>query len=79
LKRYISFIREHFPAIRLELGPGTGRPVSFVGELVLSHGSVGRHGFRPLDAGDNEVHFIPMQRAASESNHASLTGVRGTS
>jgi hypothetical protein len=76
LNCYTHLVREHFPAIKGELSPGTDGNVGFVGELILPSRSVGLHGFRPFDKGEEEVHFIPMQRAGSESNLAGLTGVR---
>lgn len=76
LNCYTSLVQKHFPAIKDELSPGTDGDVGFVGELILPHRSVGLHGFRPIDKGEDEVHFIPMQRAGSKSNLAGLTGVR---
>ncbi len=77
LRLYISLIQQHFPALRSKFGPRTDKPVGFVGELILPLRSVGLHGFRPLDAGDEEVHFVPLQQPGRESNLASLAGVRG--
>jgi hypothetical protein len=68
LKCYASLVQTHFPAIKSELSPGTDDGVGFVGELILPRRSVGLHGFRPLDKGDDDVHFLPMQRAGNESN-----------
>jgi Type I restriction enzyme R protein N terminus (HSDR_N) len=76
LKCYTSLVQTHFPAIKSELSPGTDDGVGFVGELILPRRSVGLHGFRPLDKGDDDVHFLPMQRAGNESNLAGLTGVK---
>jgi hypothetical protein len=76
LNCYTSLVQEHFPAIKGTLSPGTADGVGFVGELILPRRSVGLHGFRPIGKGEDDVHFIPMQRAGGESNLAGLTGVR---
>lgn len=77
LHRYSSLIQRHFPALAADLSPRTTGRIGFVGELVIPKFVVGLHGFRPIGDGADEVHFLPMQKAASDSNLAHLSGAAG--
>jgi len=79
LLHYRALIGKHFPAMRRLLKPKTDKNFGFIGELHLSEGCrVGMHGFRPLEEGDDEVHFVPVHSWRDESNLASLEGAKGT-
>jgi hypothetical protein len=70
----VALVHEHFSAMRTELNPRGDKPVGFIGEFMLSSRRIGLHGFRPLDQGDEDIHFIPVQRMLNKSNLASLAG-----
>lgn len=71
---YISLIQENFPALKGAFRPGTDGRVGFIGELLLSQRRIGGYGFRPVDDGDDEVHFIPVQQVMGKSNLTYLSG-----
>jgi hypothetical protein len=76
LRCYIHLMRMHFPGACSKLSPRVDKAVGIVAELVLSRRGLGMHGFRQLEDGEDEVHFVPVERMMSESNLAMLDGAQ---
>lgn len=71
---YTSLIQQHFPALRETFKPQTEGRIGFIGELLLINRRLGCYGFRPLGETDDEVHFVPVQKAIGKSNLSYLDG-----
>lgn len=76
LKSYLDLMRKNFPAACGMLSPRVDKDVGFIAELVLSWRGLGLYGFRQLEDGDDEVHFVPVERMMNESNLARLEGAQ---
>lgn len=73
---YTKFVHDTFPTLEAEFDPpGKGR-IGFLGELLFPALMVEVYGFRRLEAGDEEVHFVPRQQRTGRSNLAYLAGGR---
>lgn len=71
---YTSLIQQNFPALREIFKPQTEGRVGFIGELLLVNRRLGGYGFRALGENDDEVHFVPVQKAIGKSNISYLYG-----
>lgn len=79
-RKYLDFysktIEKHFPNLRSGFFPETKGRIGFIGELFMKRQCLAGYGFRPIESGDEDIFFFPVDEAL-KSNLSYLYGADG--
>jgi len=73
---YCKTIEEHFPKLQSRFAPETKGRIGFIGELFMKRQCLAGYGFRPIESGDEDIFFFPVDEAF-KSNLSYLYGADG--